>query len=264
MLLFMLFPSVGVAGVLDLEKADNRRNSDVWARLDRLSQVEELLMKGDLFQAILEVEALLEEYPDYDLAKDLKARLDSQKKVGEAQGLQKRADEANDLWRKYNEHKNAGEYSSARKDLLSIRTLYNEEGAGGSLANDLKKEMLSIEERLDNSLSPKFSKIRSDIKAASKIESSEDRLKTIIKIHETISRILGTNAGLPSAILLEQDILKELDKAARLILAKAITLKQLDGCEPALPILNNLKNILNHPALRLYGVVSEEISNCGE
>lgn len=252
---------------LKIKRSGEDKSAEIWIKLDRLNEVEGLIADGKTHEARIVLDALLEQYPDYKEAGELHKKLNNRGEVGAgdaAGGKRKKADLANELWLDFLRLKSAGKIAEARANILAINDLYKDEGVRPAFLADIDREAAEVEEKVETSLKDQFINTEDRLSGLSGLKDSEERLAESVKLYGILCSILSENKGLVRAVSLREKVLRELKKSARIIFAKAETMKGLEGCELARPVFQKLLGILNYPELDYYQLTKRELGYCDE
>lgn len=253
---------------IDIEKTAAvkrvKQKSDVWLRLEKINEVEELVAAGDTGGALIKLDALAEEYPKDPEIKNIGSRLNGSEKESNNDSAVERekADLANGEWLNYLGFKESGDIISARGAIMAIKKIYGNGGKKPTFLDGLEEEAVRIEEMAEGLAADRMKNISEKLDGLSSVEDLDKRLGILLGLYDDLNSMLSDMEGLGSAVGLKGKVVGEIGKNSRIFLAKASTLKRLEGCAMAVPEYRRLVDILGHPELGSYQAATEELHAC--
>lgn len=263
--LISMLVAADVGAEIKTEAVHGLEDSDMWVKVEQMSEAEALAARGLKREARLLLDSLLERYPDYDEAKRLYDTLGANTGDDSAsrdRTAAEKSDKAEMLWREYKELRGAADLSGARKKLLEIKSLYADGGVRPSFLSDLEKEYGDVERVLANALAGVFAEIEEKLAEILRNNDLDARLAGLIKIYALIEKILSEKGDIPRAVELRDKIIGNLNRAARVAYSKAAMIGELGGCPLSAPAFKKLVNALARPELEIYQMAKRKAEAC--
>lgn len=255
--------TVSYASEIDHKKQDN--DDLIWVKLEKLSRAQELINIGDNNKAKIVLEGMMEKYPDYEEAESLYEKLKNEETASLSTPYdsdRKIADLANGYWQEYKKFKSSGELGKAYKEIQKINALYDGSDSKPLFLSGLEAEVENLKLKIDFLIGSKIRAVQGELKTIGQIEDAGQRLTKTVGVYESVQNLLKNYEGLKKVKQLNSRIVDLVNKSARVVFAKHMVSKRLEGCDGAEGGLEEMLKILKFPEFDYYKEVEKEIAKC--
>lgn len=246
------------------ESPNDFSSDELWGRLDKFMEAEDLYKGGQVAAAKMVVDSMLELDPSNEWALSLLHELEStiQDETGTVATDVKKAEIMQKGWNKYLELKKGGQIVGAWGELASLEdTPGLLEGRGG-FAAQIGEERSSLTEIVGRQIRGELSAFESKIGEAVKIVGSLERLKILIGHYREFLARYQRLWEHPMVTEVKEKIISEIEKAGRVSFFRAEAVKNISGCKEALSIFRGLILDAAGGEFGYYKKAMEEVLYC--
>ncbi len=222
-------------------------------------EIRSFLEADDAPQALLALKTILRKSPDNERAGKMTATLQEALKKEENYGPSKELEE------KFVKAKKLLETNNYQQ-LKQAIALFNSEELKPPFYKQIEDALQAAEAKLNKELEPKLAQYDVILTPSSAhpepVEGSNKKNPDLIAIGHDLRNILRDYSPNPKANDLLQKVYTRLDEKARPLLMQADTVLQLEGCQAAVELFANVKNVSVFPEVAAWQTAHKNLEAC--
>jgi hypothetical protein len=263
LILLVTYPCISYS--ITTEMKQKNKSADVWLKMEKLGEAEDLIVKGENRKALIILEGLLERHENYSEARELYEKVSGLLKTEHDEGVVKtdaKIDLADKYWAEYQEYEEKGNLAMARKKAILIESLFKAGDIKPAFLAEFKKRSENVKSKINFILGSFLSTVKGRIHAAKFAKNSEEKVELLVKAYKSLIEMSLQYPDFESVDILKVELLSELNRASRVLFAKAKTIWSLEGCSAALNEYRSLLKTLSVQELEFYKRTEQEIRRC--